>query len=170
MSASAATASPRSRQRDGYSGTSQIITSAERKAIETAEIPGAALGLSIEVKGGHARKRSLGDGRPASCRIRCRGRCLLCQPHDRRAALGAGHRCPGADRAGRWRRFWIGHHTATCSSSAMGPSALCCSATTAKSLSAGARSTGRRRQLLYVRQKRPARSAVLATHREPTTP
>jgi hypothetical protein len=92
------------------SGTSQIIATAERKAM-----------------------RRRGFLPPAEFDVVVDG--LLSQPKNQRARPGAGRRCPSADRAGR--RFWIGHHAATGSSSVMGRSALCCSATTEKSPSAG---------------------------------
>jgi len=46
------------------SGTSEIIASAERKAIETAAILGAALGLSVEVR---QAMHEMIARRPASC-------------------------------------------------------------------------------------------------------
>ena len=92
------------------SGTSQIIASAERKAIETAEIPGAALGLSLEVREAmHENDRSATGGLPAA-EFDVVVNAFFPTPRSA-CAVGSGRRCPSADRAGRWRRFWIGHQS-----------------------------------------------------------
>ncbi len=111
------------------SRTTQIVASGERKAIETAEILARPRGIMIEIRKPMPRERSLRHRLPAAARVR-RGR----EPVFRGAAcersrLGARGRCAGPHRSRGRSRAARAIVRATLSSSAMAPSARCCSAT-----------------------------------------
>ena len=76
----------------------RIVSSDETKALETAEVLAAALGIGVERARRHRGDRPFGGRVPPAGRVRGRRRRLLRRPDEQRPGLGARRRRPAADR------------------------------------------------------------------------
>ena len=144
-------------------GTTEIIASGEPKAIETAEILAAALGLAVEV-----REAMHENDRAATCylpppQFEVVASHFFAAPGDSVRGWEPA-RAAQARLCGRWRRCWNGPREGMCSLWAMAPLARCCSAIILKWQSAGRMIRPLAGGIISRSSERPARSAWVAGH------